>query len=55
MCRDPSAATIVNPARLDYVRATYVCIQCHSQGQAAENPVEGRYYDWPTGFHVDWT
>jgi predicted CXXCH cytochrome family protein len=50
--QDPSAATIVNPARLDYVRANDVCIQCHSQGQPLKNPVEGRYYDWPTGFHV---
>jgi predicted CXXCH cytochrome family protein len=49
---DPSAATIINPAKLDYVRANDVCIQCHSQGQPLKNPVEGRYYDWPTGFHV---
>jgi len=50
--QDPSAATIINPAKLDYVRANDVCIQCHSQGQPLKNPVEGRYYDWPTGFHV---
>ncbi len=29
---DPIASTIVNPARLDDVRAVDVCIQCHSQG-----------------------
>jgi len=47
-----TAATIVNPAKLDYVHANDVCIQCHSQGQPLKNPIEGRYYDWPTGFHV---
>ena len=47
----PSAATIVNPARLDFVRANDTCIQCHSQGQPLTNPIEGRYYDWPVGFH----
>jgi predicted CXXCH cytochrome family protein len=48
----PLKANIVNPARLDFVRANDVCIQCHSQGQPLENPVAGRYYDWPVGFHV---
>jgi predicted CXXCH cytochrome family protein len=48
----PSSANIVNPARLDFVRANDVCIQCHSQGQPAENPISGRYYDWPVGFTV---
>ena len=43
---------IVNPARLDYVQANDVCIQCHSQGQPLKNPIEGKYYDWPVGFHV---
>jgi predicted CXXCH cytochrome family protein len=47
-----TAATIVNPAKLDYVRANDVCIQCHSQGQPLKNPIEGRYFDWPSGFHV---
>jgi len=47
---DPTANTIVNPARLDHVRATDVCIQCHSQGVPYENPVAGRYFDWPVGF-----
>ncbi len=43
---------IVNPARLDYVHASDVCIQCHSQGRPPKNPIEGKYYDWPVGFHV---
>jgi predicted CXXCH cytochrome family protein len=47
----PSAATIVNPAKLDFVRANDTCIQCHSQGQPLKNPIEGQYYDWPVGFH----
>jgi predicted CXXCH cytochrome family protein len=48
----PSRATIQNPARLDFVQANDVCIQCHSQGQPLKNPVEGQYFDWPVGFHV---
>jgi predicted CXXCH cytochrome family protein len=47
----PSVATIVNPSKLDFVRANDTCIQCHSQGQPVTNPVEGQYYDWPVGFH----
>jgi predicted CXXCH cytochrome family protein len=46
------ASNILNPAKLDYVQANDVCIQCHSQGQPLNNPIEGRYYDWPVGFHV---
>ena len=46
----PVAATIVNPAKLDDVRADDVCIQCHSQGQPRSNPIEGRFYDWPVGY-----
>ncbi|HKT79724.1 MAG TPA: cytochrome c3 family protein [Vicinamibacterales bacterium] len=46
----PSAVTIVNPAKLDFVRANDTCIQCHSQGQPLANPFEGKYYDWPVGF-----
>ncbi len=46
-----SAANIVNPARLDFVRANDTCIQCHSQGQPRTNPMFGQYYDWPVGFH----
>ena len=45
-------ANIVNPARLDFVQANNVCIQCHSQGQPLSNPIEGKYYDWPVGFEV---
>jgi len=47
---DPNLFNVVNPARLDYVRANDVCIQCHSQGQPPRNPIEGVYYDWPVGY-----
>jgi predicted CXXCH cytochrome family protein len=50
--RAPSRANIINPARLDYVRASDVCIQCHSQGRTLQNPIQGKYYDWPVGFRV---
>jgi predicted CXXCH cytochrome family protein len=49
--RQPTVRNIVNPARLDFVRANDTCIQCHSQGQPLRNPIEGQYYDWPVGFH----
>ena len=49
--RQPTAANIVNPSKLDFVRANDTCIQCHSQGQPLGNPFEGQYYDWPVGFH----
>jgi predicted CXXCH cytochrome family protein len=49
--RRPSAQTIVNPAKLDFVHANDTCIQCHSQGQPLANPIQGKYYDWPVGFH----
>jgi predicted CXXCH cytochrome family protein len=48
----PVRATILDPARFDYVQATDTCIQCHSQGQPLKNPIGGKYYDWPVGFHV---
>jgi predicted CXXCH cytochrome family protein len=48
----PSPSNIVNPARLDSVHASDVCIQCHSQGRPLTNPIAGKYYDWPVGFHV---
>jgi predicted CXXCH cytochrome family protein len=48
--RQPKAQTIVNPARLDFVRANDTCMQCHTQGQPVRNPIEGRYFDWPVGF-----
>jgi predicted CXXCH cytochrome family protein len=50
--KSPTRETIVNPARLDYVRANDTCIQCHSQGQPLSNPIDGKYYDWPVGFHM---
>ena len=46
----PVRATIVNPARLDSVAATDTCIQCHSQGQPLQKPLNGVYYDWPVGY-----
>jgi predicted CXXCH cytochrome family protein len=48
----PTRATIVNPARLDYVGASDTCIRCHSQGRPLTNPIDGKYYDWPVGFHM---
>ena len=48
----PVSATILNPARFDYVHASDTCIQCHSQGRPVKNPIEGKYYDWPVGFEV---
>ena len=50
--RHPSRSNIVNPARLDYVHANDTCIQCHSQGRPPKNPIEGKFYDWPVGFHA---
>ena len=49
--RQPTVRNIVNPAKLDFVRANDTCIQCHSQGEPLTNPHEGQYYDWPVGFH----
>ncbi len=46
----PSIANIVNPARLDDVRANDTCIQCHSQGRPTKAPDDGKKYDWPVGF-----
>ena len=48
----PARTNIVNPARLDTIQATNVCIQCHSQGRPTSNPIAGRYYDWPVGYHA---
>jgi predicted CXXCH cytochrome family protein len=47
---NPGRGNIVNPARLDYVAANDTCIQCHSQGRPLNNPIAGKYYDWPVGF-----
>jgi predicted CXXCH cytochrome family protein len=43
---------IINPAKLDYVQANDVCIQCHSQGRPPNNPIAGKNYDWPVGYQV---
>ena len=48
----PTKANIINPARLDYVAANDTCIRCHSQGRPPGNPIDGKYYDWPVGFHM---
>ncbi|HLX72520.1 MAG TPA: c-type cytochrome [Verrucomicrobiae bacterium] len=48
----PASTNIINPARLDYVQANDTCIQCHSQGRPLTNPIAGKYYDWPVGFHM---
>jgi predicted CXXCH cytochrome family protein len=48
----PSRSNILNPSHMDYVAASDTCIQCHSQGQPLTNPIEGKYYDWPVGYHV---
>jgi predicted CXXCH cytochrome family protein len=47
----PSKANIIDPSRLDSVRATDTCLQCHTQGEPIKNPINGQYYDWPVGFH----
>jgi predicted CXXCH cytochrome family protein len=49
---NPTRGNILNPARMDYVQANDTCIQCHSQGRPLANPIEGKYYDWPVGYHV---
>ena len=46
------AQTSSTPARLDYVQASDVCVQCHSQGRPLTNPIEGKYYDWPVGDQI---
>jgi predicted CXXCH cytochrome family protein len=48
----PDRTTIINPSKLNYVQANDVCVQCHSQGQPLTNPIQGKYFDWPVGFHV---
>jgi predicted CXXCH cytochrome family protein len=48
----PSRGNILNPARMDYVAASDTCNQCHSQGRPLTIPIEGKYYDWPVGYHV---
>ena len=46
----PTTANIVNPEKLDAVRGTDICIQCHSQGRPLHLPIDGKYVDWPVGF-----
>ena len=48
----PSRSSIVNPARLDPIGASDVCIQCHSRGQPRSGLIQKMYYDWPVGFYV---
>jgi predicted CXXCH cytochrome family protein len=48
----PARDTIMNPARMNRVAANDVCIQCHSQGQPLQKPLNGVYYDWPVGYEV---
>jgi predicted CXXCH cytochrome family protein len=48
----PAVDNILNPARTDYVSAIDTCIQCHSQGRPLDNPIDGKYYDWPVGYRV---
>jgi predicted CXXCH cytochrome family protein len=53
--RRPSRTNIVNPVRLDPVRANDICIQCHSQGKPSTIPIRSasgiaKYYDWPVGY-----
>ena len=45
-----TAVNIVSPKKLDFVRGNDVCIQCHSQGRPLQNPIAGRWYDWPVGY-----
>ena len=46
----PTKTNIVNPETLDYIRGNDTCIQCHSQGRPLQNPIAGKYFDWPVGF-----
>ncbi len=46
----PTANNIVNPERLDSVRANDVCMQCHTQGRPVSLPIHGEYPDWPVGY-----
>ncbi len=48
----PTLANILNPARQNFVQANDTCISCHSQGQPLNNPIKGKYYDWPVGYHA---
>ena len=49
---NPKLVNILNPARQDFVKASDTCIQCHSQGQPLHSPIDGKFYDWPVGYHA---
>jgi predicted CXXCH cytochrome family protein len=46
----PTRSNILNPQRMNSVRANDTCVQCHSQGRPLGVPIEGKYYDWPVGY-----
>jgi predicted CXXCH cytochrome family protein len=48
----PKLFNILNPARQNFVQANDTCITCHSQGQPLGNPIKGKFYDWPVGYHA---
>jgi predicted CXXCH cytochrome family protein len=50
--QNPVRGNILNPVHMDYVAASDTCIQCHSQGRPLTIPIEGKYFDWPVGYHV---
>jgi predicted CXXCH cytochrome family protein len=47
---NPTKTNIVNPAKLDVVRANDTCMQCHTQGRTLKIPTQGKYVDWPVGY-----
>ena len=48
--KQPVNGNIINPSHLDPIRATDICIQCHSQGQPHTNPINGFHFDWAVGY-----
>ena len=48
----PARDNILNPSHFDDVAASDTCIQCHSQGRPAVDPIEGHHYDWAVGYRV---
>jgi predicted CXXCH cytochrome family protein len=47
----PTRTNIIDPSRLGFVQANDTCLQCHTQGQPLNNPINGQFVDWPVGFH----
>src|SRR5262249_45761195 len=47
----PTAANIVNPARLPSMTSVDVCVQCHSEGHPVDDAA-ARDVHWPVGFRV---